>query len=74
MPGGRRNSKIQTAQDMTREYTLTLNIRLSEPDHDLDALLERLAEVGCTDALVGIGKPGRLALDLQSNRRDGPPQ
>jgi hypothetical protein len=28
----------------------------------MDALVERLAEEGCDDALVGIGPPGRLAL------------
>jgi hypothetical protein len=30
----------------------------------MDALVERLAEEGCDDALVGIGPPGRLALEF----------
>ena len=35
-------------------------------DHDRDpnALVERLGEAGCDDALVGIGQPGRLALEF----------
>ena len=31
---------------------------------DADELVERLGEAGCTDALVGMGQPGRLALDF----------
>lgn len=46
------------------EYTFTLKYRLTDPNPDMDALLERLAEAGCTDALVGIGKAGRLALEF----------
>ncbi|WDY59010.1 helix-turn-helix transcriptional regulator [Pseudomonas sp. PSKL.D1] len=43
------------------EYEFTLKYQLAEGE-DADALLERLAEAGCDDALVGIGQPGRLAL------------
>lgn len=46
------------------EYTFTLNYRLSDEDQNVDALVERLGEAGCTDALVGIGIPGRLALEF----------
>lgn len=31
---------------------------------DIDALVERLAEEGCDDALVGVGQPSRLALEF----------
>ena len=43
------------------EYEFTLKYQLNE-DEDADALLERLAQAGCEDALVGVGQPGRLAL------------
>jgi hypothetical protein len=33
------------------------------------SLLERLGEAGCTDALVGLGRPGRLALDFAREGR-----
>lgn len=46
---------------MAVEYEFTLKYQLSE-NEDTDALLERLAEGGCDDALVGVGQPGRLAL------------
>ena len=46
------------------EYTFTLKYQLGDDAGDVDALLERLGEAGCTDALVGIGQPGRLALEF----------
>ncbi|MCL2525256.1 MAG: DNA-binding protein [Betaproteobacteria bacterium] len=46
------------------EYTFTLKYQLADADRDPDALVERLGEAGCTDALVGIGQPGRLALEF----------
>lgn len=46
------------------EYTFTLKYQLAGHDCDHEILLERLAEAGCTDALAGIGKPGRLALEF----------
>ena len=46
------------------EYSFVLKYRLSEGDRDPDALVERLGEAGCTDALVGVGVAGRLALDF----------
>ena len=36
------------------EYEFTLKYQLSE-NEDIDALLERLAEGGCDNALVGVG-------------------
>lgn len=44
------------------EYTFTLKYQLSGADADQEALVERLGEAGCDDALPGIGLPGRLAL------------
>ena len=46
------------------EYTFTLTYRLSEADSNQDAIVERLGEAGCDDALIGIGQPGRLALEF----------
>lgn len=46
------------------EYTFTLSYRLPDDDRDADALMERLGEAGCTDALAGIGITGRLALEF----------
>ena len=43
------------------EYEFTLRYQLLK-DENVDLLLERLAEAGCDDAVVGIGQPGRLAL------------
>ncbi|AZL72533.1 DNA-binding protein [Pseudomonas sichuanensis] len=45
------------------EYEFTLKYQLVD-DEEMDALLERLAEAGCDDALVGIGQPGRLSLEF----------
>jgi len=45
-------------------FTFTLNYELTSDESDMDALMERLAEEGCDDALVGVGLPGRLALEF----------
>jgi predicted DNA-binding transcriptional regulator AlpA len=46
------------------EYTFTLKYQLAAEDCETDAIVERLGEAGCDDALVGIGLPGRLALEF----------
>jgi len=46
------------------EYTFTLKYQLTGDDCEPTALVERLGEAGCDDALVGIGQPGRLALEF----------
>lgn len=45
-------------------FTFTLHYQLACDESDMDALVERLAEEGCDDALVGVGQPGRLALEF----------
>ena len=45
-------------------FTFTLNYELASDESNMDALVERLAEEGCDDALVGVGQPGRLALEF----------
>ncbi|MNU57265.1 hypothetical protein D3C71_463840 [compost metagenome] len=52
------------------EYTFTLKYQLVDNDRDSDALVERLGEAGCDDALVGIGQPGRLALEFTREAAD----
>lgn len=46
------------------EYTFTLKYQLSTGDSDHADLIERLGAEGCDDALVGIGLPGRIALEF----------
>ena len=46
------------------EYIFTLKYQLADDDCEPDALVERLGEAGCDDALIGIGQPGRLALEF----------
>lgn len=46
------------------EYVFTLKYQLVDHDSDQDALVERLGAAGCYDALVGVGLPGRLALEF----------
>jgi predicted DNA-binding transcriptional regulator AlpA len=52
------------------EYTFTLKYQLADEDRDPDALVERLGEAGCDDALFGIGQPGRLALEFTREAAD----
>lgn len=52
------------------EYTFTLKYQLADDDSDPHALVERLGEAGCDDALVGIGQPGRLALEFTREAAD----
>ncbi|CAB3789609.1 helix-turn-helix transcriptional regulator [Pararobbsia alpina] len=46
------------------EYTFTFKFQLSEEDCDHDELVERLGAAGCDDALIGVGQPGRIALEF----------
>jgi len=46
------------------EYDFVLKFKLAEGSADASDLVERLADEGCDDALVGIGQPGRIALNF----------
>lgn len=46
------------------EYTFTLRYKLADGDQEPDERIERLADAGCDDALVGIGQRGYLALEF----------
>jgi hypothetical protein len=46
------------------EYIFTLKYQLAEQDRNHDAIVERLAQAGCDDALIGVGQVGRIALEF----------
>jgi hypothetical protein len=50
--------------DVMSEYHFTLTYYLAPEDRDVDAVVERLGEARCNDALVGLGIVDRLALDF----------
>jgi len=47
-----------------RQYDFTLKFTLGRPDADPESFIGPLMNEGCDDALIGIGKPGRIALDF----------
>ena len=51
------------------QYCFTLNYQLAHSDADLDELINRLADAGCDDALIGIGLPGRMAIEFTRSAR-----
>ena len=46
------------------EYGFTLKYQIPSETGAIDTLVERLAQEGCDDALVGVGQPGYLALEF----------
>ncbi len=44
------------------QYDFTLKFALGRPDADPKYFLESLAKEGCDDALIGLGRTGRIAL------------
>jgi hypothetical protein len=46
------------------DYEFTLNFKLAPEDANLDEIVERLGAAECTDALVGVGHAGQLALEF----------
>jgi hypothetical protein len=44
------------------EFEFTLKFGLPEGGVDPEAYIDRLAEAGCDDALIGVGQQGRMAL------------
>jgi hypothetical protein len=49
---------------LVMEYEFTLRLKLAADDADADEVVERLGIAGCDDAVVGIGQPGRIALNF----------
>jgi len=52
------------------EYVFTLRYQLADDGSDPAEWVERLGNAGCDDALVGIGQPGRLALEFTREATD----
>ncbi len=50
-------------------YEFTLYFRLPDPREDPQRYLGRLADAGCEDALVGLGQPGRIALEFSRSAK-----
>lgn len=46
------------------EYCFTLRFSLPEGHAPADEMMEVLAAAGCDDALIGLGMPGRIALEF----------
>src|SRR5882757_2976447 len=46
------------------EYEFTFKYKLANYPADSNQLVERLAEAGCDDALIGTGQKGRIALNF----------
>ena len=51
------------------EYEFTLKFRLPDAQADPEQFLDALDEAGCDDAAIGIGQPGRVALDFTREAR-----
>ena len=49
---------------VNNSYEFTLKFSMSITHQQIDAWVERLGAEGCNDALVGTGRPGRMALDF----------
>ena len=47
-----------------KRYEFTLRYALSTPARPSDEMVEALGEAGCDDALVGVGRAGRIALEF----------
>ncbi|MFU8820482.1 MAG: DNA-binding protein [Gammaproteobacteria bacterium] len=45
-------------------YEFSLKFSVTATSEDIDAWVERLGAEGCDDALIGTGRPGRIALDF----------
>jgi hypothetical protein len=46
------------------QYDFTLTFALGQSDADPESFVEPLMKEGCDDALIGIGRPGCIALDF----------
>lgn len=46
------------------EFNFTLRLKLQDPNVDTDWCIQRLKESGCTDTLIGLGKPGVIAIQF----------
>jgi hypothetical protein len=49
---------------MLKEYEFILKFSLPDNEADPEIFIEKLGEAGCDDALIGIGRIGRIGLDF----------
>lgn len=47
-----------------KEYEFTLRFILPSGEAPSDEIVERLGEAGCDDALIGVGRAGRISLEF----------
>ena len=47
-----------------KDYDFTLKFALNRTVEEMDAIVGRLDQEGCNDALIGIGRAGRIAFDF----------
>ena len=47
-----------------RDYEFTLKFSLPDASEDPSDYIEALYEAGCDDAVIGVGQPGRIALNF----------
>ena len=47
-----------------KEYEFVLKFSLPDNNADPEIFIDKLAEAGCDDALIGIGRNGRIGLDF----------
>jgi hypothetical protein len=52
-----------------RVYEFTLRFTLPSGELPSDDMVERLGEEGCDDALIGVGRPGRISLEFSRTAR-----
>lgn len=53
-----------------KEYEFALRFSLANDEAASEELIERLGNAGCDDALIGIGRPGRIALEFAREAPD----
>ena len=49
------------------EYDFTLKFDITALECEPETLLDQLYEAGCDDAIIGIGQPGRIAINFTRN-------
>ncbi len=52
------------------EYIFTLRYQWTGPGGETEHLIERLGAGGCDDALIGLGHPGRIAMEFSREAVD----
>ena len=51
------------------DYDFTLKFDITSLEFEPESLLDQFYEAGCDDAIIGIGRPGRIALNFTREAR-----